>query len=64
MWNNRGATLARLFTLIIAALLTLASACQVGGSREPPQWGYEAPSGPDQWAGLSEDYALCGTGRR
>lgn len=54
----------RLFALIIAAFLTLAPACHVGESREPPQWGYEDPYGPDQWAALSQDYALCGTGRR
>lgn len=32
--------------------------------REPPPWGYEGEGGPEHWAALSPDNALCATGKR
>ena len=33
------------------------------GKPTGPHWGYEASNGPDRWASLSADWALCGTGK-
>lgn len=32
--------------------------------REPPLWGYEGEGGPEHWAALNPDNALCATGKR
>ncbi len=50
-----------LFGIIAVVLLT--TACGVGESLKSPQWDYAA-DGPDGWAELSDDFVLCGTGRR
>jgi len=31
-------------------------------AEDKPHWGYEGHGGPDQWGGLHNDYAACGTG--
>lgn len=30
----------------------------------PPAWGYEGAAGPENWGALSQEYALCRTGRQ
>ena len=46
----------------------LIAAC--GGGEPVPttagavEWGYEGPGAPENWASLSEDYALCAEGKR
>jgi carbonic anhydrase len=35
-----------------------------GGGKVEAHWGYEGEAGPENWANLSPEYAICRTGRR
>ena len=39
----------------------LLAAC--GGTDDPDPWGYSGDGGPENWGGLSDDYAACAEGR-
>lgn len=57
---------------IISTSLALAAAGCAAYGEQPgvvpaataPTWGYEGPTGPENWGALSEEYALCRTGRQ
>ena len=46
----------KIFTLLLIVLATSLTA-------EQAKWSYSGETGPDHWAELSEDYALCKSGR-
>ena len=48
--------------LLSTALAPLSSAAQES-TAAAPGWSYSGPTGPDRWADLSPDYALCRSGR-
>ncbi len=48
-------------TLLLLLCLALAPAALAEG---PPHWTYEGPEGPEFWGTLSQDYALCSTGKQ
>jgi len=46
-----------------AALCPVCSSLARAEDHAAPHWGYEGHGGPDEWANLSPDYAVCGKGR-
>lgn len=46
---------------MVGAGAVLLAAC--GGTDEPDPWGYSGDGGPENWGGLSDDYAACSEGR-
>ncbi len=48
---------------VFVASLTL-NASVLAGSGHDSLWGYEGLEGPEHWAELSKEYAVCGTGTR
>ncbi len=48
---------------VFVVSLTL-SASVLAGSGHDSHWGYEGLEGPEHWAELSKEYAICGTGTR
>jgi len=48
---------------IMALLLTLSAVSCTHAERATGHWGYEGTSGPEYWAQLSQEYAVCGEGR-
>lgn len=49
--------------IVIAALGTLLLTPLVNAS-DSPHWSYQGKTGASHWAGLEEDYATCGIGKR
>lgn len=47
-----------LFSILVIFALTIVAVAQ-----EPVHWTYEGEEGPDHWGELSDDFALCSTGR-
>ncbi len=54
---------------VVLATAGLAACASIGpspalehGAVPHGEWGYEGPTGPDHWAELSADYAVCSTG--
>jgi len=50
----------RIFALFIGMVLLNAGLSYAG---EGAHWGYSGHEGPEHWAGMSPDYAICGSGR-
>ncbi len=56
-------------TAITLAAASLLAGCGMfgghhsGGGHHKAHWGYHGNTGPEHWAGLSADYALCGEGK-
>lgn len=46
-------------TWIIAGLMVFGG---IAAAEGPVHWGYEGEEGPENWAELTPDYALCETG--
>ena len=55
---------------LICLLSTMFAMAACGGGKETTmtaaatEWGYDGPSGPENWASLSEEYAACATGKQ
>lgn len=47
---------------VILALFAVIVPAAFAQEEEPPHWGYEGEHGPDHWAELEEDFALCSAG--
>jgi carbonic anhydrase len=67
MNTRRFATLLVILSLVLVNLLLTFNVIQSQDSTEtpepPPHWTYEGEEGPEHWGDLSEDFALCSTGR-
>ena len=54
---------ASLFVLLASFSATLLAGCAGGGEDHAVHWGYTEHDGPEQWAELSPDWALCAEGQ-
>jgi carbonic anhydrase len=50
--------------LILASNGLFAAANQHADTGHTPHWGYTGGTGPEEWKNLSDEYVLCGSGRR
>ena len=55
---------ASLFVLLASFPVTLLVGCAGGGEDHAVHWGYTEHDGPERWADLSPDWALCAEGQR
>ena len=54
---------ALVYRLLVTLVLVL-SLASVALAEGPPHWTYEGKEGPEFWGSLSQDYALCSTGKQ
>lgn len=51
------------FRVVLFSIIAVFALTVVAVAQEPVHWTYEGEEGPDHWGELSEDFALCSTGR-
>jgi carbonic anhydrase len=60
--SGRALRAAALSLLVVAAVVAPLPATDVAATC-PPEWNYGADKGPDKWATLKPEWAVCGSGR-